>query len=502
VPPELTRRALLRATGGLGVAALPLSRESSASASVPLPALARAPWVAAENARAGTRAWTIGRPAPAGELEAFASATSAPLGSTIDLMISAPAPAVSLQVYRLGYYGGLGARLVEVRHRVPTDFQAVPTPDALGTIDCDWTTSATLELDARYLPGQYLARLQGADGSFRWVPFLVRDDASSAAYYYLSAVTTWQAYNTWGGYSLYRHTDPTGTVAISSERAVRVSFNRPYQARFANGSADLIGNELPLLMLAEGLGLDLAYGTDIDLHERGADLARHRALLSLGHDEYWSPPMRDALLAALAAGTNAAFFGANFCYRKIRFDPDYANRDRLMVNYRSTADPLSATDPGAATVNWADWPSDQPSSAFSGSSYGGVDGVGSLRVLGADGWLWHGTGLRPGAVLPGALADEFNNYDAVQPSPGPVQLFGHSRVAGGVSDVTYVARPGSAGVFASGTGHWVNALTDAPRLSRHLRPPVPHVTPVLRRATQNVLALFGSGPAGSISPSR
>ncbi len=465
-------------------------------------ALITTSWVREENRRPGTRDWTVGRPAAPGTLEGYLSAASATLGDTVELFVSAPGPTIAIKVYRLGFYQGLGARLVESRHAVAVSPQPIPAPDSQGTVDCDWPTTARLSLLVDYPPGQYLIRLEDRAGGFRFVPLLVRDDASRATYLYQSAVTTWQAYNTWGGYSLYRHTDPTGTVPQSSARAVRVSFNRPYQALFANGAADLIGNELPMLMLTESLGLDLAYGTDLDLHTAGGSLANHRTLVSLGHDEYWSVEMRDALVSALAAGTNAAFFGANFCYRKVRFEPDRQGRPRLMVNYRSTADPIMATDPAQATVNWSQWPSDQPESLISGSSYGGVDGVGSLHVSDATTWLWRGTGLRSGAILAGALADEFNNFNPSRPHPHPVQILAHSPVAGGVSDVTYMAGPGGAGVFSSGTGHWVNALTDAPRLGRHLHPAIPGVTAPLRQATLNVLSLFGQGPAGTLYPSR
>ena len=504
MPATPSRRTVLR--GALGAAAALVTTDRAGAATTRRPGGAphwrprTSGWVSDENARPGDRSWITGRAAPAGALEAFPGATSVNVGDALDVFVSSPGPTVSVRVFRLGFYQGLGARLVADLGNVATRAQAPAAPDALGTVDCDWSRTFTLDTSA-YAPGQYLARLENPDGGFRWCPFIVRDDSSSAAYVYLSAVTTWQAYNAWGGYSLYRRSDPTGVARLGNERAVRVSFNRPYAANFANGAGDLMGNEFPLLFLAERLGLDLAYWTDLDLHERGGELARHRALLSLGHDEYYSPAMRDALTGAIAVGVNVAFFGANFCYRKVRFEPDRNGANRLMVNYRSTADPVTATDPAAATVNWADWPSDLPESTFSGSSYGGIAGAGPLRVVDAGGWFWRGTGLAEGGLLPGALADEFNNYNATRPHPDAVQLFGHSRVTGGVSDITYVAEPGGAGVFASGTGHWVNALSDAPRLGRHVPQPVADTTAPLQIATQNLLALFGQGPAGATVPS-
>ncbi len=497
--PSLSRRDFLRgaASAAAGAALAAAFPPGAGAATLPL-----STWVRKENERTGDGSWLRGPAAVAGTLEGYASAASAALGEKVTVFVSSTTP-YRVRVFRMGYYQGLGARLVESRPFLKGGVQAMPAPDRYGTVDCHWSPSFHLDLDQRYRPGQYLIRLDNDRHEFRFVPLLVRDDASRAAFVYQSSVTTWQAYNTWGGFSLYRQTTPLGGVTVSNaNRAVRVSFNRPYDRVFANGAADFVGNEFPLLFEVERLGLDLAYWTDLDLHQRGPTLQRHRALLSLGHDEYYSPAMRAALVDGVAAGVNLALFGANFCYRKIRFEPGVNGPDRLMINYRSTADPITATDPGAATVNWSSPPSNLPESTFSGSIYGGVDGVGSLHVVDPTSWLWRGTGVRAGSVLPGALGGEFNHFNLGGPTPANVEILGHSPVGGGVSDVTYVAAPGRGGVFASGTGHWVFDLSDAPRLGNFWVPaPLPGVTPVLQRATQNILTLFGAGPAGRHQPS-
>ncbi len=502
-----SRRALLRglgiALGGLALAGPADASPSTPTAAGTIPAHALADWVRRENARPGDGGWLRGVPAAAGDLEGYADATSVNLGGTVSFFVSTPSPTYSISVYRMGYYQGLGARLVETRHELRGVRHPIPAPDQYGTVDCHWPAAFRLAVDHRYPPGQYLVRLENTDHQFRLIPFMVRDDSSRATFVYLSAVTTWQAYNTWGGFSLYRQTSPVGAVPVSDvNRAVRVSFNRPYDRVFANGAADFVGNEFPLLFLVEQLGLDLAYWTDVDLHQRGPTLARHRALLSLGHDEYYSPAMRGAVTNAVSRGVNVAFFGANFCYRKIRFEPGVNGADRLMINYRSTADPITATDPALATVNWSQYPSDLPESTFTGSIYGGVDGTGSLSVVDASSWLWRGTGVRDGTTLAGALGGEFNHYDPATTNPPNVQILAHSAVGGGVSDVTYVAERGQGGVFASGTGHWIFDLSDAPRLGNFWVPaPIPTVTPVLRRATINILSRFAGGPAGTTTPS-
>ncbi len=110
--------------------------------------------------------------------------------------------------------------------------------------------------------------------------------------------------------------------------------------------------------------------------------------------------------------------------------------------------------------------------------------------------------MHDGTTLSGALGGEFNHYDPATTNPPNVEILGHSLVGGGVSDVTYVAERGQGGVFASGTGHWVFDLSDAPKLGNFWVPaPLPTVTPVLRRATINVFSRFASGPAGVTTPS-
>ncbi len=476
---------------------------TSASSVLALPDYATASWVKKENLHPGDGAWLHGHLAGDGTLDGYANVTSAALGETVHFFVSTTSPTIVAKVYRMGYYQGLGARRVATRTGIKGSLHPTPAPDQYGTVDCHWPVTFSLDIDATFPPGQYLVRLENTRNQYRFIPFMVRDDHSIATFVYMSSVTTWQAYNTWGGFSLYRETSgPNGTITTNANRAVRVSFNRPYSVQFANGAADFIGNEFPLLFLAERLGLDMTYWTDIDLDRRGNRLSRHKALLSLGHDEYYSPAMRNAVTSAVKRGLNVAFFGANFIYRKVRFETGANGVDRLMINYRSTADPISATNPSLATVNWSQYPSHLPESTFSGSIYGGADGAGSLVVADSASWLWRGAGLRDGSVLPAALGGEFNHFNPQVQNPANVQIFGHSPVGGGVGDITYVAEKSQGGVFCSGTGYWIYRLSNAPKMNGGWVPrAVPGVTAPITTATKNILALFAHGPAGNIMPS-
>ena len=208
-----------------------------------------------------------------------------------------------------------------------------------------------------------MLKLVGSNGAQSYVPLTIRDDSSRAALVIQNSVTTWQAYNDWGGYSLYH--GPGGSFG---DRSRVVSFDRPYEAR--RGSGDLFWIEAPVIYLAERLGLDVTYWTDIDLHQRPGLLMRHRALISLGHDEYWSSAMRRGALFARSHGVNLAFLGANDVYRHIRLEASPLGEDRREVNYKVAAeDPLYGVDDDEVTSQWREGPVPRPESLLLGGLY-------------------------------------------------------------------------------------------------------------------------------------
>ena len=259
-----------------------------------------APWLIAENAKPGTLNWICNHNQPDHALEGFASQVSAVPGDDVAVFVSTTARAVQVQAYRMGYYQGLGGRLIVQTDFVPAKVQAAPvvTP-GIGTVTCPWSPTLTLNITKDWLPGCYLLKLVGDGGEEQFVPLTIRDDASMASYVLQNSVTTWQAYNLWGSYSLYYGPDSKGRGTFA-DRARAVSFDRPYPQTWASGAADFVGNELPLLFHLESLGLDMTYWTDVDLHARPQLLMNHRCLFSLGHDEYWSTPMRQGAAAANA----------------------------------------------------------------------------------------------------------------------------------------------------------------------------------------------------------
>ncbi len=333
--------------------------------------------IVAENARRG-HAWWVTTPQQSGDIEGYASQVSATLGDTVTLFVSTKASQFHVEAYRMGYYQGIGGRLIWQSAEVPGIRQPLPLLIApTNTIECRWAPSLTFTIDRTWIPGVYLLKLVGAGGEQQFVPLCVRDDTSRAAVVIQQSVTSWQAYNRWGGYSLY-YGNRNGTLSFThapaggtfANRARIVSFDRPYDHDWASGAADFVGNEFPVIFQAEQMGLDVTYWTDVDLHVRPQLLSRHKALVSLAHDEYWSAAMRDGASQALAGGVNLAFLGANACYRQIRFEPSPLGPNRHQVCYKSAAeDPMTGKDNTLVTVNWDQSPVDRPEAQLIGSTY-------------------------------------------------------------------------------------------------------------------------------------
>jgi hypothetical protein len=469
--------------------------------------------IIAENTKPGT-AWWVTTPQRAGDIEGYADKVSAVLGETVRLFVSTKATSFRVQAYRMGYYQGIGARLVWESAEIPGVRQPPPALIApTNTIECPWNPSITVTIDSSWPPGAYLLKLVGATSEQQFIPLCVRDDTSRAAVVIQHSVTTWQAYNRWGGYSLYygnkngalsyTHDPAGGTYA---DRARMVSFDRPYDHDWASGAADFVGNEFPAIFQAERLGLDVTYWTDVDLHARPQLLNSHRALVSMGHDEYWSQPMRDAAAQAVAAGVNLAFLGANACYRQIRLQPSPLGPDRVQVCYKSAAeDPMTHQNPALVTVNWPQAPVSRPEAEVIGSTYQDVQALADMVITDASSWLFSKTGLANGQHLPRAVQGEFDRYVPGGAGPTTVDVLAHSVVpnrGNNYSDVTWYTVPGGGGVFSSGNASWVGQLSDTSLIPPNVVPgPIPGVTAPLLAMMENLYTVIGSGPASLTHPS-
>ncbi|MGB8385234.1 MAG: N,N-dimethylformamidase beta subunit family domain-containing protein, partial [Dermatophilaceae bacterium] len=311
----------------------------------------------AENCLAGNPSseWDV---SGAGDLsiQGFATDISVNRGSTVSFKIDTNAAAYRVDIYRLGYYNGMGARKVATipaTSTVATNQPACITDSATGLIDCgNWSTSASWAVPATATSGIYIARPVRSDtGGASHIPFVVRNDASQSDMVMQTSDTTWQAYNTYGGNSLY-----TGQPA---GRAYKVSYNRPFNTRSVDNGQDWLFNaEYPMVRWVERNGYDISYISGVDSDRSGSVLRQHKTFLSVGHDEYWSGTQRANVEAARDAGVNLAFLSGNEVFWKTRWEPsvDVSNTDyRTLVCYKEThANAKIDTNTSVWTGTWRD----------------------------------------------------------------------------------------------------------------------------------------------------
>jgi N,N-dimethylformamidase beta subunit-like, C-terminal len=485
------RRAALAGLAGLLLAGCTSGHQSSPRPSEPSGSTTRAPSPAApERSRPGEPGWSRIRVGSQHDIEGYTDLDSVLPGQPVRLFISTVARHVRVRAYRTGWYGGARARLVWQSAELPGRRQ--PAARVVGpthTPSAPWRPSLTVDTTG-WPAGDYLFRLDTDRGPLRrFVPLTVRTASNRAAVVLVNADTTWEAYNAWGGYSLYH--GPDGGRA---DRSRAVTFDRPYD--YGGGTGDFLGAELPLVALAERLGLRLGYATDVDLHRDPTLLDGAAAVISLGHDEYWSPAMRAALTRARDRGTNLAFLGANAIYRKIRFGSTRLGADRLEINYKDTTDPIGRTDPAQVTTQWREPPSDDNESSLTGTDYGCSPVRAPMVVVDPGNWLLAGLGLSTGSRLPGLVGSEYDRVYLGAPTPRPIEVLTHSPLVcdgrADTADAAYYTTLSGAGVFDSGTSDWIAGLDST--------------TPVVRRVvtavTTRLLLAFAAGPAGRTHPAR
>ncbi|MEU4424418.1 N,N-dimethylformamidase beta subunit family domain-containing protein [Actinoplanes sp. NPDC024001] len=475
--------------------------------------------VACENTKPGTPrgTWDVSG-AGSAALQGFPTEMSVDVGETVHFKVRSTAASYRLDIYRMGYYGGNGARLIDSVNPVGRQSQ----PDCLsnaatGLVDCgNWAVSASWPVPATAVSGIYFARLVRTDGTSgaSHVLFVVRDDARRSDLLFQTSDTTWQAYNTYGGNSLY-----TGSPA---GRAYKVSYNRPITTR-GTGSEDAVFNaEYPMVRFLEANGYDVSYFSGIDTDRRGALLRNHRVFLSVGHDEYWSGPQRANVEAARDAGVHLAFFSGNEVFWKTRWETAVDGSGtpyRTMVCYKETH-ANAAIDPSSEwTGTWRDprfsppKNGGRPENALTGTIFKVNSGTVNLQVPAADGKmrLWRDTTvstLATGATATlgsGVIGYEWDeDADNGFRPPGQIRL-STTRATGvevlvdhgstfqsnstATHHLTLHRAASGALVFGAGTVQWSWGLD-----SNHDRGSGAASTP-MRQATVNLFADMGAQPA-------
>jgi hypothetical protein len=398
-----------------------------------------------------TSAW--GDPGPSAA-EGYASTTSVEPGQPIELHVSAPTGVgYTLDVYRIGWYGGIGGRRLAQLANVGLQ-QPIPSPDpATGEVRANWPVTDVLMTNPSWVTGYYLVRIVLADGSAPGaIPFVLREPSGAtipSPVLVQVPVNTWQAYNAWGGKSLYDFNSAGG-------RANRVSFDRPYLWH-GPGWQVMTSWELSLVRFLEREGVDVSYVTDVDVAGDPGVLLRHRVAITAGHGEYWTKGIRDAYENARARSTNLLFMGANTGYWQVR----YENARRTMVGYKSAADPVA--DRSLTTVRFRELSPARPECTLLGVQH--EEGPGLYNWPRADfvtnsfppaSQWFRNTGLAAGATISQVVSRE---HDWIPPGSNncglPLQvLFHHDAVNDQLERseaVRYTFPSSGARVFASGS---------------------------------------------------
>lgn len=443
-----------------------------------------------ENCQPGTTDWHITK--LDNTIEGFASATSVSAGESLDFFVNTTAAKFDVSIFRSGYYSGMGGRLIQTINGIAGRVQPECNHDATtGLVSCsNWSSSYRLTIPADWVSGVYIVKLTRPDTkSENYILFIVRDDTRHSAILAQVSYSTFQAYNNYGGKSLYSFNSDNCATISNALRAVAVSFDRPMIFPTLYFENSYFWGDYPMVAWLEAQGYDVSYNTSMDTLRSGKpgvqnELLNHRVFLSIGHDEYWSQEMHDAISAARDAGVHLGFFSSNVSYWRVRFasDPWTGKPDRTMISYKSTES--GGADPsGWATSTWRDPAGvNNPENSLIGQQYIGDNDNDffPLRVsadMAKDSFYRH-TGLDqlpPGgyvdigqrligwewdAVVDNGLTPKNLTVLAASPVYGVTLAdAGRKYITGkAIANVTRYIAPSGAIVFAAGTNLWAWGL--------------------------------------------
>lgn len=504
--PAFTRRELLKGVVGLGAAAtLSGCFSPTEDRRSPRPLKAASNLVLRENERPGTQDWllTDTRVDPKTKyrcpwIEGFCSRTSVRAGEEISFHVSTnPASPFTLEIYRMGYYGGTGGRIMRVMENLAGQPQPDPPIGKNRVRECQWPPCATLKIPRDWLSGVYLGKLTALrDGCQSYVIFIVRDDRQ-ADFIFQCSDTTWQAYNRWPDhFALY----DDGQNEWYWGDKVAVSFDRPYgkycqilDAPLSTGSGEWFLWEFPFAYWLESLGYDVTYVSNVDTHADPRGLQRARGFLSVGHDEYYSIEMFNHLKDAIRDGLSVGFFSGNTCCGRIVFEGNARGQANRIFSRVDFFGPASEED-FQRLPSMRKLPHVSPNSAelVGARNLAPFTGGADWICAAPDHWLFADTGMKLGEGIPGLVGWEWHGDPAQFPgleivATGPTQS-APGNLNGGVYTATVYPGPKGNIVFNASTCWWGDGLSAPPG---YLRPSV-YTTPQgpdprVQRITRNIL---------------
>jgi len=433
-----------------------------------------------ENHHPGARDWQLTRVRAdsAGYrspwIEGYCSRQSVAAGETIDIMVSTDPPRpYRIEIFRMGYYGARGARLMQTIGPLEGAVQPTPTPAEKNLHECQWSVGAKLTIPDDWLSGVYLGRLTTVpqENEAYWqsyVIFIVRDDRPAEILFQCSD-NTWQAYNRWpDNYSIYTH--PRGNQGPWAD----VSFDRPYgrEAQYTGvvndpltvGSGEFLPLEFPLAFWLEEHGYDVAYCSNSDMLTPDRGL-KCKAFISVGHDEYWNIRQYDSVSHMRDAGVNLLFLSGNaVCW----VTPFRESADGVPNRIIFRGGPYGAENEYAVgrERDHGPFPHRGPDEGLlmGARNVEPVNGGGDWTITKPDHWIFAGADVAAGESIPGLIGWEYHGQPA--DIPGLEVVAGGTAWQGGVNPQQWTATiyPGPKGnfVFNAATIFWAQGLSSPP----------------------------------------
>lgn len=451
-----------------------------------------------ENKKPGTKDWMLAKTAVdpktkyrAIGIEGYVSHSTIKAGETLTYHINTnPASNFTIDLYRMGYYGGTGGRHVKTLGSFKGTTQPDPPVGPKRKRECQWEACTSLVIPNDWLSGVYLGKLTAEkDGSQSYVIFVVHDDRK-ADYLFQCSDNTWQAYNRWPSqFSLY----DDGKEQWYWGGGVHVGFHRPYgkycqimNAPLSTGSGEFFLWEFPFAYWLESKGYDVSYIGNRDTHVNPKGLLRCKGFLSIGHDEYWTMEMFNNVTAARDNGVSLGFFSGNAVCGKILFDNSLTHFERIGVY-----------GPPGGTRDFVAMKSLKHERPYANElvgahSTGPVTGGADWVCLLPDHWLYQGTGMKKGDKIPGLIGWEYHGDPAPIPgleivAGGPTQDAPNKPNGGHYTATVYPGPKGNI-VFNAATCWWADGLSAPPGYVRpkvYTEPKGPDER--VQRMTANVL---------------
>ena len=491
-PPKSSRRELLKqVTGATALALTGFSASARADASA-------SHRIRDENGKPGTRDWMLQKTAvdPSTKyrcpwIEGYVSHASARAGETIRFHVSTnPVARFTIDLYRLGWYGGDGGRLVERLGPFDGAIQPDPPVGPKRLRDCGWSACVERRIPEDWLSGVYLGKLTTTpDGWQSYVIFIVRDDRP-ADFVFQCSDNTWQAYNRWPSqFALY----DDGQHPWYWGGGVQVSFNRPYgkycqilDAPLSTGSGEFLLWEFPLAFWMESLGYDVTYVSNLDTHRDPDGLRRAKGFLSVGHDEYWTIEMFQNVRTAIQAGVSVAFFSGNAVCGRIEFDA--AERAFERVGVFGPPGGMRDFESMKTLAHARPYANELIGAHSTGPVTGGADWICTLP----EHWVYAGTGMKAGDRIAGVIgwethADPANISGLQIVAAGPTQS-APGMLNGGQYTATVYPGPKDNFVFNAATCWWTDGVSSPPGYQHpkvYTEPKGPDVR--VQRITRNIL---------------